>query len=235
VSNAPRALTTISGFDADGNAVTFQGEEATRTLHHGANYVITKNTTVSPPRLEVNGNGGPTGATGPTGAAGATGATGPTGPTGATGSAGSNGATGATGAAGVGIGRFDFGVSSTSNSATPRSMDTGANVRNFFSAVTYSFPIDRSITVTGIAVAQTPGSGTGIHRLEVYISAAGAAFAATGRYIDIAITAYYGAQTFGSPLSCVATDRIALFADLRSGTQIGANSLVVGTVSYEDT
>lgn len=72
--------------DADGNVI--EGTPANRIVRYGEGFTVTKNTAVTPNRIDITGSGGPTGPTGPSGATGATGATGPTGPTGASGATG---------------------------------------------------------------------------------------------------------------------------------------------------
>jgi hypothetical protein len=125
-----------------------------------------------------------------------------------------------------------FGTFSSSNSATPAYLDTGANVRNTLSATEYFYPIDAATTITSIAIGQKPGSNTAIHRFEFYLSAGGAAFAATGRYIDIAVTDYSELQVLASPLVLAAGDRVGLTAKLLSGSIGSAATQCVAKVNY---
>ena len=175
-------------------------------------------------------------------APGTPGDTGPAGPNGTNGTNGTNGAAGADGAQGAqgaqgvagaaGNSSLTFGTFSSSNSLTPRYLDTGANTRNALNTTEYFFPIDAAVSITSISVAQTAGTNTAIHRFEIWRSVGGAAFAATGKYLDLAVTAKYGLQVLASPLACAAGDRVGLCVHMQSGAIGSAAVNCVAKVNY---
>lgn len=171
----------------------------------------------------------PGGATGPTGPAGAPGATGPTGPTGATGADGATGPQGPTGADGANgsnaIGPFHFGCNNCNTGAAPtaaRFLDTGAGHASAPTSLDVdarAYYITQALTVDRIVLHAKPGTTVNgaTMRFEVWKSTnSGSSWAATGAYLDIAVTSRTGSASVSA--SFAEGDLMALKENVQTNT-----------------
>lgn len=140
---------------------------------------------------------------------------------------------GARNAAILSAGFYDFGGFSSIGSGTVQYMVcSGPNPNSGQTSPPRGYPVMDSISVERIAVVQNVGTGTAVHRFEVYASVNGAAYAATGKVLDLAITSHYGQVTFSPPLSLAAGDRIGLATWMVSGSQSGGATQVGARLTY---
>jgi hypothetical protein len=84
-----------------------------------------------------------------------------------------------------------------------------------------------------LLVTQKPGTGTAIHRYQVYRSINGAAFEAVGETLDIAITEFSGELAFATPIACAKLDRIAVTVLLLSGSISSGSVNLSATLVWE--